>query len=193
MFDPWTLIEALCTSGGVVLVWEGFVKPRRDRASVARAIGEEVSLIAAQELEANKAIHSSPRPAVVVGTIATPVFDAVAANLGELRSAREVVRFYQKARVVNEIVRDWVSSTREMDAAIREQHSGRALEQRISAIRDEYLKHSRALVALQEELIPMLQNEMRDHPFQGPVDEPPRLCIVRAAELDEARSPKPLT
>lgn len=193
MFDPWTLIEALCTSGGVVLLWEGFVKPRRDRASVSRAIGEEVSLIATQTLEAHLAVHSSLRPAVVAGTIATPVFDAVAANLGELRAAREIVRFYQKVRVLNEIVRDWASSTREMDAAIREHQSGRALEQRISAIRDEYLKHSRALVAIQEEMIPVLQNEMRDHPFQGPIDEPPRLCVVRVAELDEARSPKPLT
>jgi hypothetical protein len=93
-------LQGLLSGAGVVLLWEGLLKPRRDRRNLARVLTSEVSRNT--EMIANTVVYCElhPRQIPVDFALATGVFDATVDRAGEfpVDVIGELVLFYMKAR-----------------------------------------------------------------------------------------------
>jgi hypothetical protein len=181
-FNPWPIIEAIATSGFVIVVWEAHFKPRRERAALARTLGEEVSLIAEALLATYKFLHTNGPNAVPAATIATPIFDAAAGRL-DLRPVRDIARFYTRVQNLNFICQFWGRKADEKQRSFSENRLIYYLDEQLAKARNDYLDACRQLIRLQERLVPQLQEEVRRNYSGAPLDEPTPLQIVRESDL----------
>jgi hypothetical protein len=144
--------------------WE---RQRADKAeeseSVARAIGEEVALIAA-EIVAHH-VNREAGLASPSSEIATPMFDAVGYRIGELQATREIAFFHTQVRLVSRVLGDWDSYYTLLERSTRGEIGGGAgLDLKARKAREAYFSLSRDVVAYAEELIPKLQEQITKAP-----------------------------
>lgn len=109
--SPW--IQGFFGGAGATLLWEGVLKPRRARRRVAHALAEEIAL--ALTYAASQRLYVKHLPKGVPGDFAMSdvVFNAVAAQLGELPELLgEIVIFYQGVRDLNHLPVGFAESLR---------------------------------------------------------------------------------
>jgi hypothetical protein len=100
--SPW--LQGLFGGAGITLLWEGFLKPGRDRRSLAHVLAEELSLTV--QYAAGQRLYIKHNPKGMPGdfAICDAVFTAVAPRLGELPDlVGEIVLFYHGVRDLNRL------------------------------------------------------------------------------------------
>jgi hypothetical protein len=101
--SPW--IQGLFGGAGATLLWEGFLKPRRERRSLTHVLAEEVALNL--ELGANHIewFNHNPKGVPQDFRFLTTVYESVAERLGALptRLVGEIVLLYAGMDAVNRI------------------------------------------------------------------------------------------
>jgi hypothetical protein len=102
-------VQGLFGGAGAILLWEAFLKPARERRSLAHMLAEEIGLNiqhAAAQLSYAKKHNPKGIPADFV--LSEVVFNAVAARVGELPAlAGDVVHLYQRVATMNRLPTDF--------------------------------------------------------------------------------------
>jgi hypothetical protein len=100
--SPW--LQGLFGGAGVTLLWEGIVKPSRERRSLAHVLAEEIGHNL--QYAAGQRLYHEKEPKIIPGdfTLSELVFSAIADRLGELPELTgEIVLCYRKAQALNAI------------------------------------------------------------------------------------------
>jgi len=111
--SPW--VQGLFGGAGVTLLWEGLLKPTRDRRSLARVLASEISINI--QYAAGQRLYLNHNPSGIPSDFAMSdaVFEATAARIGDLppNVIGEVVLLYGGLRDLNRIPASFALALRE--------------------------------------------------------------------------------
>jgi hypothetical protein len=110
--SPW--VQGLFGGAGATLLWEGVIKPAKDRRSLAHVLAEEVSHNIQYAASARSFILHDPKRIPGDFSLSTMVFSSVADRLGELPElVNEIVLLYRRTEELNRLPETWAEALRE--------------------------------------------------------------------------------
>jgi hypothetical protein len=175
------LLVGVFGGGATTLLWEGLIKPHRERAAIARAIADEAYRIATDARQRYEGVNSTKPGAnvdVPVSEFACPIFNALAARIGDMPSLSFIGRFYSAVALANAVRADWEREVQQMRTHQPSGPSGFMVVAgfRATAAQKAYAGHLREVIISQDRLINSLARDHRLLPFRRTAF--PRVPIV---------------
>ena len=133
-----TLLTALFGGAGATLLWEGILRPKRDRRNVAEVLSAELSHNL--QMLAAAAVNARPDSVPPDFALSTMVFDAVADKIGELPSGTigEVVFVYRYFQQLNALPLAYGSSVDRLRETPEDAKHYQQLRREVQSIIDVY-------------------------------------------------------
>ena len=160
MIELFSIVGGLFGGAATTLIWEGGIKPRRDKKWLVCALAREVQLIS-KEIERRVLLYRRSELIEMRRLpLASPVFNAVAARVGELDEAtNDVVLFYFRLSDLNAMINDWSNQWDAHEAEMRQKALPRSSrEGGLKTTRTAFMNVAREAIEIQERLLPELRN-----------------------------------
>jgi len=158
------VLQGLFGGAGATWLWEGLLKPRRDRRNLARALGAEVGLNMQLVAGASSLLVHKPNQIPLDYSLSAQVFLAVTARIGELEPVlmADVVVFYREIDALNQLPKAFTDALDEYRRIDRADHAGRERAQRfLDSILTTYRMGLERTVQRGNQVLPRLRRTSR--------------------------------
>lgn len=158
------ILQGLFGGVGATLVWEGILKPRRERRSLARALGTEVGLNMQMIAGGLSLLTHKPNHIPLDFSLSAQVFASVSSRIGELEPVllADLVVFYREVDALNQLPKAHAAALDDYRRIDRADHAAKERAQRlIDSIRTTYSMALERTLRRGNQVLPKLRRTSR--------------------------------